>query len=170
MIEYIKIAVSALTPLTVLAVGILINRRLEKNKIEILKEKEWQIHWADRFLKTAHELNANISLLIFSLFEKHNATDDTDFETINKKIKKYFNLILENEWDLKNDVQFATKNRDEVLTNLQNILDGLRRITEDRQGNIEPIREHQFEFNKSVRNAHAEILNIKTVNNIVYKQ
>lgn len=167
MIEWIKIIVSFMTPLAILIIGILINKRLEKNKIEFIKQKEWQIHWAERFIKTAYELNTNISLLICSLFELQGASESEIIE-INKDIKEYHKIISINEWEIKNYVQFAHNNRTDVIDNLKGILDGLTNISKNRFGDIEPIRQKQFDFNKAVRNAHAEILNIKMLHNSVY--
>ena len=64
-------------------------------------------------------------------------------------------------------MQFAQNNRTDVIDNMQDILNGLTVIFENKQGDIEPIRQKQYDFNKAVRNAHAEILNIKTVHNTV---
>ena len=78
LMEYLKIGVSILTPLTIILFGIIINRRLEKNKIELLKEKEWQIIWANRFIETANELNDNKSYFITNLFDLQGVKEGTD--------------------------------------------------------------------------------------------
>lgn len=49
--EIVKLCISFLTPILVLVAGLLISRKLEKNKLEILKEKEWQVKWAELFFK-----------------------------------------------------------------------------------------------------------------------
>ncbi len=169
-IEYLKIGVSILTPLTIILFGIIINRKLEKNKMQLLKEKEWQIIWASRFIETANELNDNISHLIITLFDFQNVKEGTD-EYIEKYnlYMKYQNNIKITEWNIKNYTQFAEKNGQAVLGILKEILDGLGEIIKNRKGNIESIRQKQFDFNKAVRNAHAEIIKINTVHNIVYK-
>ncbi|MDD5185974.1 MAG: hypothetical protein PHS84_12010 [Paludibacter sp.] len=170
MIEYLKLVASCLTPLTIILIGIIINRRLEKSKIEFLKEKEWQIIWADRFLNSANELNDNISFLICTLFELQGVQNGTN-EYREKIIlmMKYRKSIQVNEWNIKNYTQFSENNGQYVVNTLKDILDGLTNIIDNRQGDIEPIRQKQFEFNKVVRNAHAEILKINTVDNIMNK-
>ena len=147
--------------------GILINRKLEKNKIDFLKEKDWQIHWSKRFIDTAYELNTNISLFICALFDLQKATEK-ELRDINNMISKYHKEITINEWEIRNYVQFAEKNRKEVIDTLHEILTGLTEILDKRQGNIEPIRQKQYDFNKAARKAHAEILNIKAIHNNVY--
>ncbi len=168
MIEYLKIGISFLTPLTIILIGIIINRKLEKSKIEYLKEKEWQILWADRFMNSAIELNTNISLLICTLFELQDVRNGSkgynESELVKKLIICMHNIHI-NEWDIKNYTQFAEKNGQRVIEVLEEILDALRNIIRTRHGNIEPVRKKQFDFNKVVRNAHAEILNINTVHN-----
>lgn len=167
MIDVIKMIVSFLTPVTILIFGILINRKLEKNKIDFIKEKEWQIHWSKRFIDTAYELNTNISLFICALFDSQKATEKEQLG-INETISKYRKAITVNEWEIRNYVQFAEYNRKDVIDTLSEILIGLTEILKKRQGDIEPIRQKQFDFNKAVRKAHAEILNIKTVHSDVY--
>ena len=167
MIEIIKIIASFLTPVTILIFGILINRKLEKNKIDFIKEKEWQIHWSKRFIDTAYELNTNITLFICALFDLQKASEKEQSD-INEMISKYHKAITVNEWEIRNYVQFAENNKEEVFDTLHEILTGLTEILNNRQGNIEPIRQKQFDFNKAVRKAHAGILNIKTVHNNIY--
>ena len=160
--ELLKLIASFLTPLTILLLGIFINRKLEKNKIELTKEKDWQISWAKLLFDNSNELNENISLLItlLSEFSKNFDNEDTekqinsDFNKITKKIR-----ILE--WNIQNYAQFAVVNGDTVVRKQKLLLKQLQTIIENRQGDLEIVRKTQFEYNDALRKAHAEILNIR---------
>ncbi|MFA6581081.1 MAG: hypothetical protein WCS79_04695 [Paludibacter sp.] len=108
--------------------------------------------------------------MICTLFELQGVQNGTN-EYREKIIlmMKYRKSIQVNEWNIKNYTQFSENNGQYVVNTLKDILDGLTNIIDNRQGDIEPIRQKQFEFNKVVRNAHAEILKINTVDNIMNK-
>ena len=162
IVGLVKLIEPFLTPLTILLIGIFINKKLEKNKIELLKEKDWQISWAKLLFDTSKELNDNISLLIISLFELQNVSGDkyqekkviAEYEEYLKKIK----ILV---WNIRNYTQFAIINGDTVVQKQEKLFEQLRTIIDNKQGDIEVVRKTQFEFNDAIRKAHAEILNIK---------
>lgn len=153
---------SFLTPLTILLIGIFINKRLEKNKIELTKEKDWQISWAKLLFDTSNELNENTSLLITSLFELQKKPDNKDLEQqILSDFNRYVNRIQVLEWNIRNYTQFAVINGDTVVQKQKLLLKQIQTIIENKQGDMEAVRKTQFEYIDALRKAHAEILNIK---------
>ncbi|MBM4274273.1 MAG: hypothetical protein FJ134_07420 [Deltaproteobacteria bacterium] len=75
-IEILKLIASFLTPLIILIIGIIINRRLEKIKTTFVKEKDWQSWWASKFLDVAHEYNSAISECVTGLFRIKQINDE----------------------------------------------------------------------------------------------
>ena len=150
-IETVKIFISLLTPIAVLIIGIAINRRLERNKIAFLKEKEWQVRWAELFLSQAIEFNKNVSLIMSALFE----LQDVSIE----QIKNSLSIIQHIGWDIQNFAQFAEENGREIVVKQNQIIDRLNSLLKEKKGDSEEIRKLQFEYNQAVRKAHNQILN-----------
>ncbi len=161
-IEILKLIASFLTPVIILIIGILINRNLEKNKVNLSKEKEWHTYWAELLLKCATELNSNISLIVCYLYES-GGTDDRNKQAEYGRMADQCRLrIITLGWDIKNYTQFANINGEGVIKNLDEILDKLHLLLRNRGGNLEEVRKIQFEYNVSVRKAHGEILKLKS--------
>lgn len=74
--EILKLISSLLIPIVLLVIGILINRKLERQKIDLTKEKEWHLKWAELFLDLALEYNKNVSVIICNLFDLQHCGDD----------------------------------------------------------------------------------------------
>lgn len=155
--EILQIIASFITPLTILLLGIVINKSIEKNKISILKEKEWQVSWAETFLKKAIELNEHVSMIIILLYHLNSKSTNKDLkEKINTTIFKLHYL----EWDIRNFVQFA-ENKDELINKQVELLTIISKIFEEKQGDLEAVRKIQADYNCLVRIAHNNILNSK---------
>ena len=67
LMEILKLVASFLTPVFILVLGLRINKSIERNKMTLLKEKEWQVRWAETFLIGALRVNENISIIVTSL-------------------------------------------------------------------------------------------------------
>lgn len=161
-IEILKLLVSFMTPILILILGIIINKNVGKNKISLLKEKEWQSRWAESFLDRALKLEENISSIIVFLFNLQNKEDQTKVTKMIEEIKKCLTTIQYLEWDIQNYVQFAYNNKDDVMKKQTELITRIRGLIDNRNGSLEEVRSLQFEFNKTIRNAHNEILNNKT--------
>jgi hypothetical protein len=170
-IEILKLLASFLTPILILILGIIINKNVEKNKIALLKEKDWQNQWAETFLIRAIKFEENISVIITSLYRLQQENNQPNKNKEDSKLKEI--KILEEinnssanlqylDWDIRNFVQFAIINKDEVIKNQTELIGKVANLIQNRQGDLEAVRVLQFEFNKAVRNAHSEILN-KTI-------
>jgi hypothetical protein len=101
--EILKLIISLLTPLIVLVLGLRLSKKLERNKIGVLKEKEWQVKWADLFFNQAIEFNTNISIIVCALFDLQRVEPNSENEKeINTKISKSGNKISQADWDIQN--------------------------------------------------------------------
>ena len=165
-LDILQLVVSVTTPLVILILGILINRTLEKNKVALSKEQDWQNWWAERFLSIAHSYNATVSEIIASL-SVLKRTDDQRLRGWEEEFEQERASILQNirnlqylDWEIQNYIQFAPKEGLVVKGKQKRLFDLIASLIATMQGNLEDIRVVQFEFNEAVRLAHAEILNL----------
>jgi len=160
-IEILKLCISLFTPILVLIVGLIVSKKLEKNKLDVLKEKEWQVKWAEMFLKQATDFNDDITIVICSLFNLQSETDQNKIDEIKKKISASNNRISEIDWNIRNYTQFSNTYEQEVISTQQKLMDSIRQLISTGQGSLEEVRKQQFEYNNAVRSAHSEILKMK---------
>jgi uncharacterized protein YeaO (DUF488 family) len=160
-IEILKLCISLFTPILVLIVGLIVSKKLDKNKLDVLKEKEWQVKWAEMFLKQATDFNDDITIVICSLFNLQSETDQNKIDEIKKKISASNNRISEIDWNIRNYTQFSNTYEQEVISTQQKLMDSIRQLISTGQGSLEEVRKQQFEYNNAVRSAHSEILKMK---------
>jgi len=153
-----EICISLLTPLLVLMGGLLITNKLEKSKLDFLKEKEWQVKWADIFLTQATDFNDQISSLICMLFFLQSETDSNRIEEQLEAIELIQKRISEVDWNIRNYAQFSEKFGQQVISTQQLLMDDIRQFRLHKEGDLELFRTRQFEYNSAVRKAHNEIL------------
>ncbi|WP_307142646.1 hypothetical protein [Siphonobacter sp. SORGH_AS_1065] len=161
MIEILKLCVSLLTPILVLIVGLIISKKIEKAKLDVLKEKEWQVKWAEMFLKQATDFNDNITTVICSLFNLQSEADKVKVDELRKLILSSCERLSEIDWNIRNYTQFSKNYQNEVISTQQKLMDSTRQLMSSGQGSLEEVRKQQFEYNNAVRNAHSEILKMK---------
>ncbi len=157
--EVLKLCISLLTPIFVLIVGLIISKKIEKNKLTVLKEKEWQVKWAELFFNQANEFNDNITKIICSLFILQDLISGED--KLIKIISICSERLSEIDWNIRNYSQFSLNYQKDVIKFQQQLMDSIRLLIQNKKGNLEEIRQLQFEYNKAVRNAHSEILKLK---------
>ncbi|OFX36001.1 MAG: hypothetical protein A2X08_08075 [Bacteroidetes bacterium GWA2_32_17] len=165
-IEILKLIASCLTPIIILILGILINKSIERNKKFLLQEKEWQVRWAETFLIRAIKFDENVSVIVTSLSQlEQNMKNKNKSETKQKEdeLLKTINASIANlqylDWDIQNFAQFAEKNFKDLIGKQKELLDAIKNIFDNKQGDLEKVRIIQFDYNKIVRKAHNEILN-----------
>ncbi len=166
-IEILKLIASFLTPVVVLFLGLLINKNIERSKIALLQEKEWQVRWAETFLIRAIKFDENISVVVTSLSQLQQETQNQSKDDAKRKEKELLKTINQRianiqylDWDIQNFAQFAEDGK-EVISKQRNLIEGIRNLIANKQGDLEKIRQVQFEYNKAVRKAHNQILKAK---------
>lgn len=166
-IEIIKLISTFLTPLVVLILGLSINRTLEKNKKTIAQEKEWQVRWSDTFLTRAiktQDCISEICVAINQLQPYLKSQENSNKTNLDLYVKKINDSIAHLEfccWDVMSFTRFAKNNGKEVNEIQDNILNELNSIIKRGNGNLQTVREFQYEYNSAIRKAHYEILNSK---------
>lgn len=158
-IEILKLIISLVTPIIIIVFGLIINKKIERSKIGILKEKEWQVRWAELFLNHAIEFNKSISSIICSLFRLQDATKDSEIEKqIINQLRENLIIIQNIDWDIQNFAQFAVESNKEIIEKQKKLFDKIKELIKNKKGNLEEVRQIQFEYNQAVRKAHNEIL------------
>ena len=167
IIEILKLIASFLTPVIILFLGLLINKNIERSKIALLQEKEWQVRWAETFLIRAIKFDENISVVVTSLSQLQQETQNQnkdDAKQNEKELLKTINQSIANiqylDWDIQNFAQFAEDGKD-VISKQNHLIGGIKNIITEKKGDLEKIRQIQFEYNKAVRKAHNQILKAK---------
>jgi hypothetical protein len=158
-IEITKIAISAITPIAVVIIGLNVAKQLERNKLSALKEKEWQVRWSELFLKDGIEFSINCSKIVYSIAIFSKTEDKIRAQELNDEIHACYLRLLELDWNIQNFAQFSNKYKDELISKQQHLMNKLREYIENNSGNFEEARILQFEYNKALRNAHGDILN-----------
>jgi hypothetical protein len=157
-IEITKIITSALTPIVVLIMGVIITRRIERIKLNSLKEKEWQVKWADMFLFNATAFNDSVSNIITLLYYLQSEENPAKIEEIQANIRQSMFRVSEIDWNIQNYTQFSITFKAEVLNQQRVLIEKIRALISNRKGDLEEVRIHQALFNDAVRKAHNEIL------------
>jgi len=158
--ELAKLIISLLTPLIVLILGLRLSKKLERNRLGVLKEKEWQVKWADLFFNEALEFNNNISIIVCALFDLQIAKPNSEKENeLNIQILKSGNTIRETEWNIQNYSQFAVINNPTMIEKQSALIHKLEDIMVNKKGDLEELRKLQFEYNQIVKKVHSEIMN-----------
>mgnify|MGYP003592725363 CR=1 FL=1 len=139
----------------------------KKRENEILKEKEWQVVWADNFLKKAIEFNDTLSSSLVKANLGNQLKDHKDAPSLIDKSVHDLYKLYELEWDIKNYNLFIPDNSKKIeLTNLQsNLMKFLTKIHSSTgiTVDLEIFRRNQFEYSKLIREIHSELLEIKPI-------
>ena len=165
-LDILKLVVSATTPLVILILGILINRTLEKNKVALSKEQDWQNWWAGKFLDIAHSYNTAVSECVTSVstIQQIGSEKLPGWEKEFKEKETAIRLNVRNlqylDWEIQNYIQFAPSKGLVVKDKQKQLFDLLAELLASRQEDFENIRAVQFDFNEAIRLAHAEILDL----------
>jgi hypothetical protein len=163
-IQIVRIIVSLFTPILILIFGLKFSKSQEKGKLEALKEKEWQVKWAELFLNQAIQFNDNVSDIVCLIKKIENFRQEIpEIEIqINKKLFK----LAEIEWHIQNYIFPAENEKNHFLETQKKILNTISKIYSEkgRNGNFEDIRDLQIQYNKSMRETHKEIMKSEDFN------
>ncbi|WP_107671303.1 hypothetical protein [Cyanothece sp. BG0011] len=165
-LEILKLIASFLTPVIILIFGIVINRKLENAKSILSKEKDWQTWWADKLLNVCHNYNSSITDIVVYLSQAIRISEEqlsgweNELHEKEIKLREALRRLEYLDWEIKNYTQFSHKHGYKVLDKAKQLFSLIGNLQKNKQGNLEDIRKLQFQFNKAVRLAHAEILEL----------
>ncbi|MFZ6844822.1 hypothetical protein [Undibacterium sp. RuTC16W] len=162
--EFASIVTPFFSPLILLFVGLKINRTLEKNKVQITKDKEWRGEWAKRFYVQAIFYNEAIEDMIMLLHSDQRETTEKlagwekRIEELQMKVYEIVPRIRKAEWSLITMCEFCPNSKSEVLLTAKQAFNQLADLMANKQGNVEVIRTSLHLFNVAAMKAHREIL------------
>src|SRR5262245_7141688 len=124
-IEILKLVSSFLTPLIILILGIVINKKLERFKAVLAKElesakavlskeKDWENWWAGKFLNVCHDYNDHVSDVVTRLFQAEQIEDEKLSEW-DSDIRQSLRKLQYLDWEIQNYIQFAHQHGPTVL-------------------------------------------------------
>jgi len=157
IVEVIKIAVSALTPILIFILGLKVIKKFERKKIEVLKEKEFQVKWAELFLSEALDFNDSVTTIVCSIFWIQTA-GESEVERIEKECVEAIRRLQATDWNIQNYTQFAKKTNSGFLHKQKELSMTLSKIIKEKKGNLEEVRSMQTEYNILMRKVYSEIL------------
>jgi hypothetical protein len=162
-IKILELLSSFMTPIVVLVLGLMLNKTIEKGKLSLLKNKEWQVKWADLFFNEAILFNNLVSESVSLLNELQNLSEENVNE-INQIIRKLniekYPMLETTEWNIQNFIQLSNKDNAKELLSIQSeIFKEISSINNSGILDFESIRKKQHDYNKLARVIHNEIMN-----------
>jgi hypothetical protein len=153
--EITKLIISSLTPIVILILGLKLTRKIEKNKLLALKEKEWQVKWADLFFEQSKKFNEYISDIVSYMYNVKQSDEAA--------LKEYFNIksieLGKIDWNIQNFSQFSRGYHEKLNKVRKQIFDKIDKILKESGGDLDELRALQFEYNQIAKKVHNEILN-----------
>ena len=157
-LEIFKLVSSVLTPITVLIIGLFIARKIERNRLDVLKEKEWQVKWSEVFLKHAIDFNENVTTVITTLHIMQDVKDEITQQKLLSEVLNANTQLAVINWNTGNYTQFAPFHGKKVIECQNLLMNSIVTIITSRKGDLEEFRAYQHDYNIAVRLAHKEIL------------
>jgi len=109
----------------------------------------------------------NISVVVTSLSRLQQETQNQSKDDAKQNEKELLKTIAQSianiqylDWDIQNFAQFAEDSND-VISKQKDLIEKIGNLLAEKQGDLEKIRQIQFEYNKAVRKAHNQILKAK---------
>lgn len=159
LFDILQFVSSLFIPFTMLWISSKITKTIERKKLDALKEKEWQVKWADMFLELAIEFNEHVSSAICNIFfiqqdSKKGKNVHNDMEKLGKTLKR----LSELDWHLKIYTHFSKIHGSEINDIQKKILDKMQEFIDTKKINTEEVKDLQIEYNTITKKVHAEIL------------
>jgi hypothetical protein len=155
-IEIAKAVVSLSTPLTIAAVGWILNRTIQKQNARVQRNSSWRIAWAEEFLSVSNKFNdaaTNFLMAFWSLQFVENTPGS-------EPIKPYTDMVRF-EYHLLRFPDFAPSNGADLAKSAKALVQEASDWTHNKGGSIDRFREKQLTFNRNARRVHAELLDLE---------
>ncbi|MGE4384957.1 MAG: hypothetical protein AB7E39_03730 [Endomicrobiaceae bacterium] len=147
------------TPILIFIFGILFLKSIESTKKHIERQSHFYKKWADEFFNTCDDfMKCTERVLALLTFVSHNPDINETCPHYGKEYNDLFTRLLELELRIRRVVPFAPKFGNAVANNASEIFTKLSELFEQKKGNVDPIVNLIFEFNKAAKLAHGEML------------
>lgn len=163
-LETLKIIVSALTPLSIAVLGVLLLRRIEGVKASVSMQSDFRKKWADQFFECcqAFMIAFERDMALLNKIGDLKKPDDELGTQLLKEVSTLHLAISELELRIRRSVVFAPVSGAKVKETASNCLSLIRNLINSRVGNLDEIIGKMDEFNRAARIAHAEMIGIKS--------
>ncbi|MEA5001715.1 MAG: hypothetical protein VB017_07555 [Endomicrobiaceae bacterium] len=147
------------TPILIFIFGILFLKSIESTKKHIERQSHFYKKWADEFFNTCDDfMKCTERMLALFWFIASNPNINEACPNYQKEFNDLFPALLELKLRIRRLVPFAPKFGNTVGNNASEIFTKLSELFEQKKGNVDPIVNLIFEFNKAAKLAHGEML------------
>jgi len=107
-LNLLRLLSSFLTPLVILILGIIINRKLESTKHILAKEREWQNVWAEKVLDACDGYNTSTTEIVTGLYKLKEIHDNQQGNWENllqeklESVKSSMDKLQYLQWEIQN--------------------------------------------------------------------
>lgn len=158
-LELILKITQLVTPILIFIFGILFLKSIESTKKHIERQSHFYKKWADEFFITCDEfMKCTEHMLALLHFLVHNQNINETYSHYQKEFNDLYLKLLEVELRIRRLVPFAPKFGNTVQNNASEICTKFSELFEQKKGNVDPIVNLIFEFNKAAKLAHGEML------------
>ena len=160
----IQAVTGALVPVLVIAIGLLLNRKLEATKAAIAREKEWKSKWAEAFYLAATNFTKSVDeyVCLLSEFAELDTKTDPDSAlrrtTLDDAVGREFRNLHRQEWGLRTQLQYAPNKEADVIRAAHATLAEMHKMGTTGKGSFEVVRKHLKDFNNACKDAYREML------------
>jgi len=169
-LEIGKFVASILTPIVIVILGILLLRRIEGVKALVARESDFQKKWADEFFLCCQQFMqaSERHLALLTALSLSRDLDGKVGTEMRNEINWLNAKLMELELRIRRNVVFSPTHGESVKRVSKEWIELMKRMLENLKlktggQNFDEIIEKINEFNRSSRQAHAEMLEIRAV-------
>lgn len=160
-LELVKVIVSVFTPVAIFATGVYISKRIERDKINLIKEKDWTIKWSEKLFEHTELYNKALSTFIVKTDIGVDGITKTD---LIKELKLEIKNLKQHQWDIICYSKFAQESTlqtiEKALKAIQEEIDLMITTGSIKENGFLIMNNLQYELNKAIKNAHKELLEL----------
>ncbi len=162
VLEFAKV----LVPTCVGAViGLLLLRRLEQVKAEVVRHSDFNRRWAELFFDSSNTFMVSVERLLALYCLLTVAQDPNDQLGLGRQgqVNELLPVLAEHRFRILRLVVLAPPKGAEAGVAANRLFESVAKLTQARQGNVEELRCQINEFNFAARKAHAEMLSSRNL-------
>lgn len=166
LLEVLRLGASIATPFAIAAVGLLINKTIQRQNAITQRQSSWLAKWADDFLTAASGFNDSATSFLMVWWSNNlktiNNMPSAEYEQRNLHVAYLPHwLALERwNWEMAKFAAFAPSTGNDLQTAADAINSECSSWAANKGGNVQSFREKQLQFNVNVRKMHAELLGL----------
>lgn len=162
LLEFVKVVL----PTCVGAIiGLLLLRRLEQVKSEVVRHSDFNRRWAELFFDSSNTFMVSVERLLVLSYFLSDAQDPNDKLGLERQsqVNDLLPILFENRFRIRRLVALAPSKGPDAGAAANRVFEAVQKLMQSRQGNAEVISRLIDEFNYAARRAHAEMLSSRNV-------